>query len=459
MDVERQAENNDFLANVQTAFDRAAAQTSHDPGRLAQVRDCNTVCSIRFPVNRDDGSTVVLKGYRAQHSYHRLPTKGGIRYAPGVGHRTIEALATLMTLKCAIVKVPFGGAKGAVCIDPDEFSEAELERVTRRYTTELIRRNCIGPAVDVPAPDAGTGAREMAWIADTYKAMCPGDLNALACVTGKPLAMHGIPGRQEATGRGVFHAISECTAVEEDMQAIGLSRGVAGKRVAVQGFGNVAYHAAVALRDAGAIIVGISARDGAIFDDAGFDPVAVRAHRMESNLLSYPRAQVFEDPDALLGFDCDILIPSALEGAIHAGNVDQVRARIIAEGANGPTTVAADDALAARNIIVLPDLYANAGGVTVSYFEWLKNIQHVSFGRIGFHNGHPDSPWPTPPRENGHPRELEYVRDALGDTMARAYAEIREVYARKSLPDLRTAAFVLAIDKVSEIYDLQGIFP
>ena len=294
---------------------------------------------MRFPVELDEGCVHVVEAYRAEHSHHRLPTKGGIRYGLGVTQDDVMALAALMTFKCALVKVPFGGAKGGVKIDPHKLTAEQLERVTRRYTFELLRKDFIGPAVDVPAPDYGTGPREMAWIADTYKTLRPQDINAFACVTGKPLAAHGIPGRVEATGRGVCHAIEECLEVDEDVAKLGLSRGLSGKRVAVQALGNVGYHAAKTLQDSGAIIVGIAEREGTIYRRDGLDVDEVMATRREhGTLLEHPDVQRFDQPSALFSLDSDILVPAALEGQIHAGNAADVRAKIIAEGANGPVT-------------------------------------------------------------------------------------------------------------------------
>jgi glutamate dehydrogenase (NAD(P)+) len=376
------------------------------------------------------------------------------------------ALAALMTLKCALVEVPFGGAKGGVKIDPHRLTPEQLERVTRRYTFELLRKDFIGPAVDVPAPDYGTGPREMAWIVDTYKTLRPQDINAFACVTGKPLAAHGIPGRVEATGRGVCHAIEECLEVPEDAARLGLSRGLAGKRVAVQALGNVGYHAAKTLQDSGAIIVGIAEREGAIYRRDGLDVDEVVATRREhGTLLQHPDVQRFEQPSALFSLDCDILIPAALEAQIHAGNAADVRAKIIAEGANGPVTREADTILNERGVLVIPDVYANAGGVAVSYLEWLKNLHHVSFGRVSAPAAMSIVPGREAalfPRDASRPPksvELAYVRNTLAHTMAMAYQEIREVWLKRKLPNLRTAAYVLAIDRVAGNYEAAGIFP
>ncbi len=457
-----------FFSTVIRSFDAAARYTAHEQGLLDQIKYCNSVYRIRFPVELENGHIQVVQAYRAEHSHHRLPTKGGIRFSPDVSQDDVMALAALMTYKCAIVRVPFGGAKGGVGIDPYGCSPQQLERVTRRYTAELVHKNFIGPAVDVPAPDYGTGPREMAWIADTYKSMRAGDINALACVTGKPLPLHGIPGRVEATGRGVCHAIEQCVAVAEDMRELGLSPGIEGKRVAVQGLGNVGYHAARSLQDCGARIVGIAEREGAIYREDGLDVEAVKRLREEQgSLLGFPGAQPYPHFSAVFGFDCDILVPAALEGQIREDNVETIKAKIIAEGANGPVTVEAESALRSKGILIIPDIYCNAGGATVSYFEWLKNINHVSFGRIAVHENIPGQPQGRPMAGLAIPRrsytsphsEVDYVRSALQDTMAFAYHEIRDLWRSRGLPDLRTAAFVFAIDKIATTYESHGIFP
>lgn len=455
-----------FFANVLSVVDQAAQHTSHPPGLIEQIKSCNTVCRMRFPVETDDGSIQVVDAFRAEHSHHRLPTKGGIRYSEDVTQDDTMALAALMTFKCALVKVPFGGAKGGIRIDPKRCSPSQLERMTRRYTAELLKKNFIGPAVDVPAPDTGTGEREMAWIADTYKSMRPNDINALACVTGKPLSMHGIPGRTEATGRGVFHAVEQCISVAEDMKKLGLSTGVAGKRVAIQALGNVGYHAAKCLSEAGAVIVAVGQREGTLLHPDGLDVDAVAAHRARTGtLLDYPGDATFDGyAGAVFSCDCDILIPAAVEAQIDETNARDVKARLIVEGANGPVTPRADAIFRDRGIMVVPDIYANAGGVTVSYFEWLKNINHVSFGRIALSRptpegapiGHPPGPRRGTP--HGH-EEIEYVRSALQDTMAWGYHEIRDRFHTAKLGDLRAAAFVVAIDKVAQVYEAEGIFP
>ncbi|MCZ6726840.1 MAG: Glu/Leu/Phe/Val dehydrogenase, partial [Acidobacteria bacterium] len=280
-----------FFEQVNRGFDRAVAMTDHEPQMLTQIRECNSVYHVTFPVKRDDGTIEVVQAWRAEHSHHKLPTKGGIRYSKHVNEDEVKALAALMTYKCAIVDVPFGGAKGGIRIDPREYSLAELERITRRFTFELKNKNFIGPGVDVPAPDLGTGPREMAWIVDTYNSLSSGELNSAGCVTGKPVALGGIRGRTEATGRGVYFGIREACAVAEDMEALGLSTGVEGKRVVVQGLGNVGYYAAKFLQENGALLVGVLESDGGITDPSGIDLEALVAQRKETgSVLGFPGA-------------------------------------------------------------------------------------------------------------------------------------------------------------------------
>jgi len=464
-----------FLAQVEASFDRAAALTKHHPTLLGQIRQCNTVVQFSFPLRRDDGTLETIHAWRAEHSQHKLPTKGGIRYDVNVDAEETMALAALMTYKCAVVDVPFGGAKGGIRISRHKYSEGELERITRRYTFELVRKNYIGPGIDVPAPDFGTGPKEMAWIADTYAQIRSDDLNALGCVTGKPVQLGGIRGRTEATGRGVFFGVREACDVAEDMKALGLKPGLAGKRVVVQGLGNVGYHAAKFLEEGGAIIVGIAEREGAIHNPGGLDLEKVVAHRKATgSCLNYPGATNIAPSLAALELDCDILVPAALERQITADNAPKIKAKIIAEGANGPTTNEADAILQQRGALVLPDLYLNAGGVTVSYFEWLKNLSHVRFGRMEkrFDESFARGLIGGVERLTGKSLELgekaqlthgadeiDLVNSGLEETMIGAYQGVRETkIGLGKTVDLRTAAMVTAIDKVAVIYQEMGIF-
>lgn len=465
-----------FYDDVCQYVDQAAQFTNHDKGLLSQIKACNSVYRFQFPIRRGN-SFEIIHAWRVEHSHHMSPTKGGIRYSEMVNEDEVMALAALMTYKCAIVNVPFGGAKGGIKINPKNYTVAELENITRRYTVELIKKNFIGPGIDVPAPDYGSGEREMSWIADTYLTMNPGQLDALGCVTGKPIALHGIAGRREATGRGVAYAIRECVSVAEDMKALGLTAGLAGKKVIVQGLGNVGYHSAKFLIEFGAIVVGFCEYEGAIYNENGLDLDDVFNHRKSTgSILGYPKAaKEFKDSSEGLEQDCDILVPAALENQITDKNIARIKAKIIAEGANGPTTPAAAAAFIENGGIIIPDMYANAGGVTVSYFEWLKNLSHVAFGRMGRRydensninimnmvestTGVTLTPEQRAMIAKGA-TELEIVNSGLEDTMVRSYHEIREIkMSNKKIGSLRTAAFIGAVDKIAVSYMNMGIWP
>lgn len=465
-----------FLDQVNLSFDRAASLTRHDPKMLANIRACRNVYYTSFPIKKDDGSIEVIHAWRAEHSHHKLPCKGGIRYAGDVDADEVQALAALMTWKCALVDVPFGGAKGGVRIIPKNYSVGELERITRRYTFELVKKNFIGPGLDVPAPDMGTGPREMAWIADTYSSLKNGELDALGCVTGKPVTYGGIRGRTEATGRGVFFTVREATANAEDMKAIGLTPGLKGKRVVVQGLGNVGYHAAKFFQEGGAVLVGLVEREGAISNPSGLDIEAVMAHRKATgSLLNFPGATDLKQSGDGLELDCDILVPAALERQLTGDNAPRIKARIIAEGANGPTTPEADTVFSAKGAMVIPDALINAGGVTVSYFEWVKNLGHVRFGRmqkrfeqgaygrlldaVSGMTGQPVTPAAAEAIARGADEE-DLVNSGLEETMLQAYQAVRHEWkGRKGAVDMRTAGMIVAIDKVALSYEQGGIFP
>src|SRR5476651_874331 len=465
-----------FFADVCKNFDYAAKFTNHDAGLLDQIKSCNSVYRFRFPIRRGN-SFEVIDAWRVEHSHHQSPTKGGIRYSEMVNEDEVMALAALMTYKCAIVNVPFGGAKGGIKINPKNYTVQELENITRRYTVELIKKNFIGPSIDVPAPDYGSGEREMSWIADTYATMNPGQLDAMGAVTGKPIALHGIAGRREATGRGVAIAIRECVSVGEDMQKIGLLPGISGKKVIVQGLGNVGYHSAKFLAEFGAIIVGLCEFEGAIYNDNGLDIDAVFNHRKETGSIMGYTGATAEFKNSMEGLEqpCDILVPAALENQITIGNIKNIKAKIIAEGANGPTTPEAEAIFYKNGGLIIPDMYANAGGVTVSYFEWLKNLSHVAFGRINRRfeetanlnlvnmvegiTGTSLSPMQRSTIVRGA-SELELVNSGLEDTMIRSYHEIRETFkSNEKLDSMRTAALVGVINKIAVSYQNLGIWP
>ncbi len=465
-----------FFEQVSRNFDKAAAFTQHSPTLLQQIKACNAVYRMSFPLRRDNGAIEVIHAWRAEHSHHKLPTKGGIRFAEDVNEDEVKALAALMTYKCAVVDVPFGGAKGGIRIDRRNYSAAELERITRRYTFELVKKNFIGPGVDVPAPDFGTGAQEMAWIADTYTTLVRHEIDAMACVTGKPVALGGIRGRVEATGLGVFYGVRECCAIAEDMKRLGLSIGLEGKRIIVQGFGNVGYHSAKFLSEAGAKVIAVSEYDGAIVNHAGLDIEALDQYRQEKrSILGFPGGKDLQPTQAALELPCDILIPAALENVITVDNQARIQAKIIAEAANGPTTAEANQQLFERGVWIIPDTFLNAGGVTVSYFEWLKDLEHVRFGRLekrfeehAFRNLLQAVESATERKFSedmlaslAHgAEEQDLVYSGLEETMCEAYREVHELQKKHNhKADLRTASFIAAIDKIAVAYAALGIFP
>lgn len=466
MDQEQQPT---FLQNVNAMVDKATDALGFDDGLAQAIKSCEGVIQVQFPI-RIDGEIQVFTGWRAVHSTHRLPAKGGIRYAPYADQDEVEALAALMSYKCAIVDVPFGGSKGALLIEPNRYSRDDLEKITRRYARELIRRGFLSPATNVPAPDMGTGQREMAWMADTYKHLFPEDIDHVACVTGKPVHMGGIHGRVEATGRGVQYALREFFRHPRDVAQSGLSGGLAGKRVVVQGLGNVGYHAAKFLSKEDATkIIAVIERDGVIVNPEGLAIEDLRQHLTETGGVSGFAGGLFsEHPSPALEMDCDILIPAAMEGQITEHNAERIQARLIAEAANGPVTFVADSILRSRGITVLPDIYMNAGGVTVSYFEWIRNLSHIRFGRMERRydelrshqfaemleqvSGNKISDGMRNQVVQGA-SELDLVRSGLDDTMRNAYQEISNVFrTNDKVQDFRTAAFVVAIEKIARSY-------
>ena len=468
-----------FRENVDLMFRRAVAHLDLSPGLAEKIRICNSTYTVRFGV-RLRGKIETFVGYRSVHSEHMEPVKGGIRYAPEVDQNEVEALAALMTYKCALVETPFGGSKGGLCLDPRKYDERELEQITRRFAYELAKRDLINPAQNVPAPDMGTGEREMAWIADQYARMNTTDINARACVTGKPLNAGGIMGRVEATGRGVQYALQEFFRHPDDVAKTGLKGNLSGKRIVVQGLGNVGYHAAKFLREEDdAIIIAVIERDGAIVNDDGIDPDALRGWIAENGgVKGFAGGTYVADGATLLEAECDILVPAALEGVINVNNAARIKAPLIIEAANGPITASADDILRDKGTIIIPDLYANAGGVTVSYFEWVKNLSHIRFGRMQRRNEEAHAMllvnelerlssdrglgWELSPnfkrRYLQGADELQLVRSGLEDTMRTAYQSIsQEWHRRPDVQDLRTAAFIVAIERVAASYRAKGL--
>lgn len=468
-----------FRESVDLMFNRAVSLLDLPPGLEEKIRVCNATYTVRFGV-RLRGSLQTFTGYRSVHSEHMEPVKGGIRYSMGVNQDEVEALAALMTYKCALVEAPFGGSKGGLCIDPREYEEHELELITRRFAYELAKRDLIHPSQNVPAPDMGTGEREMAWIADQYARMNTTDINAKACVTGKPLNAGGIAGRVEATGRGVQYALQEFFRDVRDVEKAGMSGTLDGKAVIVQGLGNVGYHAAKFLvEEDGAKVIGVIERDGAVTNPAGLKIDELHNWILKhGGVKGFPGATYVENGALVLEEECDILIPAALEGVINLTNAAKVKAPLIIEAANGPITAGADDILREKGTVIIPDMYANAGGVTVSYFEWVKNLSHIRFGRMqrrqeeARHQLVVDqleslsdamgNAWsPSPDFKQKYLRgagELELVRSGLDDTMRTAYQSMRELWhEREDVTDLRIAAYLVSIGKVASSYRAKGL--
>ncbi len=470
----QQRESMTFREGVDLMVDRAALAMNLSPDAVKVVKACNAVLQLKFPVKLQD-RTEVISGWWAIHSAHRLPAKGGLRYSPIVCMDEVEALAALMTYKCAIADIPFGGAKGGLMINPDHYEEHDLREITRRFTIELARKDFINPATNVPAPDMGTSSREMMWIADTYKTLFPEELNHDACVTGKPLGHGGVPGRVEATGKGLQYALQEFFRHPELIAQAGLTDGLSSQRVIVQGLGNVGYHTAKSLsEDHGMRIIAIIERDGVITSDDGLNVHDVRQYLVETGgLKGFPDGKYSPNGSAALEMDCDILIPAAMESQIHAGNAMDIKATLVLEGANGPVTYEADEILRRRGITVLPDVYANVGGVTVSYFEWTRNISHMRFGRLQRHYDEMRGEHLVSAMENLSDKrvdddvrkklvsgasELDLVRSGLDDTMRIAFQDIRETMKQyPEVKDYRTAAYILALNKIVQNYEDIGL--
>ena len=468
-----------FRESVDVMFNRAVSLMDLSPGLEEKIRVCNATYTVRFGV-RLRGEIHTFTGYRSVHSEHMEPVKGGIRYALSVNQDEVEALAALMTFKCALVETPFGGSKGGLCIDPKEWDEEELEQITRRFAYELIKRDLISPSQNVPAPDMGTGEREMAWIADQYQRMNTTDINAKACVTGKPISAGGISGRVEATGRGIQYALREFFRHPEDVNRAKLSGSLDGKDIVIQGFGNVGYHAAKFLsQEDNCKIIAVIERDGAVINQDGLDIEALYAHMSKTgSIKKFTGGRFQTNGMTALEIKCDILIPAAIEGSINLLNAKRIKAPLIIEAANGPVTAGADDILRNRGTVIIPDMYANAGGVTVSYFEWVKNLSHIRFGRMQRRQEEARhhllveelnrvmeasglGTQLSVKFKEAYLRgagELELVRSGLDDSMRTAYQHMRKIWhSRKDVDDLRTAAYLVAIERVAESYRTKGL--
>jgi glutamate dehydrogenase (NAD(P)+) len=407
---------------VKAQVDKIGTHLGIDKGIIELLKKPAKELTVNFPVKMDSGRIEILTGYRIQHNLARGPTKGGIRYHPNIGIDEIRALSMLMTWKCAVVNLPYGGAKGGVRIDVKQYSKNELERVTRRFTEEIS--HMIGPKVDIPAPDMYTDSQIMAWIMDTYSMKHGYSIPEV--VTGKPIEIGGSLGRDVATSMGLMYVVEEAAKIK------GLK--LKGAKVAVQGYGNVGWHAARLLKEeAGCDVIAVSDSTGGIMNKHGLDPRKVYDHkRRTGTVMEYPKA-VCVSNEELLEMECDILIPAALENSITEKNADNIKARIVAEGANGPTSPAADKILLEKDIMVIPDILANAGGVTVSYFEWVQGLQHLSWS-------------------------LEEIKTRLKDIIVPAFSKVFSNSQSEGL-DMRGAAYVVAMKEVVKVIELRGIFP
>jgi len=466
-----------FLESVNLSFDEALTTLNIPKGMAQYIKDVNNVYQVRFPV-KINGKIENFVGWRSVHSDHQLPAKGGIRFAPNVNQDEVEALAALMTYKCALVDVPFGGSKGGLLIDPRKYDRDAMEKITRRFAYELIQKDYIGSGVNVPAPDMGTGQREMSWIVSTYAAHGPKDINYLGCVTGKPVSQGGISGRIEATGRGVVFGLREFFRHSEDVKHARLEGDtLEGKEVIVQGLGNVGYHTAKILEEEdGVKVIAILEWDGAVYDKNGLNVEDVYQYKIENKggIKGFSKGKYFEKSAELLEQACDILIPAAREGVINQANAPRIKAKLIAEAANGPVTFKAETILNEMGVVIIPDVYLNAGGVTVSYFEWIKNLSHIRFGRMGKrYEENKNNLFIKAIEQSGKklseklvsqigqgPVELDLVRSGLDDTMRNAFQEIRERYWKeKKVKSYRTSAMSISIEKIYERYSIMGIYP
>ena len=469
----------EFLKSIEENYKKAVTCLQKSEGKevytdelAKQVMTVNSTYVVRFGV-RLRGTIHTFTGYRSVHSDHIEPVKGGIRYDLAVNQDEVDALAALMTYKCSLVEVPFGGSKGGLIINIREWTEEELEKITRRFTDELSKRDLIHPSQNVPAPDVGTGEREMAWMADEFRKLHPTELNAWACVTGKPVNKGGIGGRTEATGRGVQYALQAFFDNPFDVKKTGLTPGLKGKRVIVQGLGNVGYHAALFLStEDNCLITHVIERDGSIVDQKGINIEKLKKYILENGGVKGFNGYVDKGSE-ILEEDADILIPAAMELVINKENADKIKTPLIIEAANGPVSSEADEILSKKGVVIIPDLYANAGGVTVSYFEWIKNLSRIRLGRLQRRAQENQttlmiealekmtgSKFPDEYKElvmQGS-AEIDLVRSGLEDTMRNTYEVISEVWNKNpNANDLRTSAMMVSVKRVMDSYHSLGL--
>ena len=463
--------DNLFLKSVSKMFDDAVEILGVEPGLAKQIKSCNSTHTIRFGVKLKKGIKV-FTGWRSVHSEHLEPVKGGIRYSPAVNASEVEAMAALMTFKNAVIDVPFGGSKGGLKITPSKYDDEDLEKITRRFTEELVKRGLISPSLNVPAPDMGTGKKEMAWIADEYKRLNPQDINAYACVTGKPENMGGVDGRTEATGRGIFYALSSFFN-SPDIKKTSLKGKLSSQSIIIEGLGKVGYYAARALRDHGCKVIGVIEKKTSFYNKKGLDIDQIDSWIKGSrDPKDYPNQNEIKSREELLSVGCDIFIPAAREGTITEENQKILNTKLICEGANGPLTSRADYYLNKRGILIIPDLYANAGGVAVSYFEWVRNLSHMRFGRMEKRRKEYETTSilsviesstgkrvssKTKSMLNQGPTELDLVRSGLEDMMTEAYENMSIIWNENNYPTLRSTAYIYSIKKLIESYKSIGI--
>ena len=463
--------DNLFLKSVSKMFDDAVEILGVEPGLAKQIKSCNSTHTIRFGVKLKKGIKV-FTGWRSVHSEHLEPVKGGIRYSPAVNASEVEAMAALMTFKNAVIDVPFGGSKGGLKITPSKYDDEDLEKITRRFTEELVKRGLISPSLNVPAPDMGTGKKEMAWIADEYKRLNPQDINAYACVTGKPENMGGVDGRTEATGRGIFYALSSFFN-SPDIKKTSLKGKLSSQSIIIEGLGKVGYYAARALRDHGCKVIGVIEKKTAFYNQNGLDIDQIDSWIKDTrDPKDYPSQNEIKSREELLSVGCDVFIPAAREGTITEENQKILNTKLICEGANGPLTSRADHYLNKRGILIIPDLYANAGGVAVSYFEWVRNLSHMRFGRMEKRRKEYETTSilsviesstgkrvssKTKSMLNQGPTELDLVRSGLEDMMTEAYENMSIIWNENNYPTLRSTAYIYSIKKLIESYKSIGI--
>tara|TARA_B100001113_G_scaffold63813_1_gene48868 strand:- start:173 stop:1573 length:1401 start_codon:yes stop_codon:yes gene_type:complete len=465
---------NNFLLDTNKYVNKALKYSELSDDLANKIITCNSTYTVRFGV-RLRGQIYTFEGWRSVHSEHMEPTKGGIRFDMDTHAEEVEALAALMSYKCSIINVPYGGSKGGLRIDPSMWETRELEKITRRFAQELIKRDLISPSMNVPAPDIGTSSREMAWIADEYRKIYPADINGSACVTGKPPSKNGLVGREEATGRGVQYIIREFFRNPDLLKLVKLDNDLSTKSFILQGFGNVGYHLSKFLtEDDDVKLIGISEFNGGIYNEDGINVSHAKKYFTKHNSFeNYPKATFVKDSSLLLKRKCDILIPAARENVITEKNAGDISASLIVEAANGPISYKGNQILNRKKIFVIPDILANGGGVAVSYFEWVKNLRHIRFGRLEKRRNQiqlnnlieaiesmTGKTMPAKYKTNFHNgiEEIDLIRSGLDDMMIDGFQSVKkEFFETNKIPDFRTAAFKAAIEKIALSYDFIGL--